>query len=104
MANKINVTVTGLRAASIPCEFRTVVLQSSKSIFDQMVQANTKYVVKWNFNLNGRTVNVPAGCIVLFDGGQLQNGKIHWNYTKVWNPYKYEILHSVEESGEKIIL
>ena len=104
MSNIINVKVTGLRAASIPSVFKTVVLKSNIGFADQVIQEYTKYVIKWNYDLQESTIDVPAHCIFDFDGGQLQNGTIHWNDTKVLNLYQYEILHNVTETGDKIIL
>lgn len=35
-----------------------------------------KYVIKWDFDLNGKTITVPENCILEFDGGSLCNGTI----------------------------
>ena len=35
-----------------------------------------KYVIKWDFDLNGKTITVPENCILEFDGGSLKNGTI----------------------------
>ena len=104
MANQINVTVSGLNPSTIPSVYKTVVLKSNSDIFSQVNQEYTKYVIKWNYNLQGNTLNIPNGCIFDFDGGQLSNGKIHWNNTKVLNLYQYDILKNITESGNKIIL
>lgn len=104
MANRIDVTIKGLQPSSIPCVFRTVVLKSNIGFASQIGQEQTKYVIKWNFDLGGETVSIPAHCIFEFDGGQLQNGGIHWNDTKVHNPYQYETLWNITETGNKIIL
>ena len=37
---------------------------------------NYKYVIKWDFDLNGKTITVPKNCILEFDGGTLKNGTI----------------------------
>lgn len=37
---------------------------------------NYKYVIKWDFDLNGETITVPENCILEFDGGSLKNGTI----------------------------
>ena len=37
---------------------------------------NTKYVIKWDYDLNGQTITVPKNCILEFDGGTLKNGTI----------------------------
>ena len=104
MANRIDVVVTGLKASSIPAVFKTVVLMSNIGIIPQVHQENTRYVIRWNYDLDGQVLEVPAGCIFYFEGGQLSNGTVHWNNTKVYNPYKYEILRNITERGNRIDL
>lgn len=41
-----------------------------------MSTPGTKYVIKYNFSLAGRTITVPENCILEFDGGVLTNGTI----------------------------
>lgn len=101
---QIDVIVTGLNPSALPCVFKTIVLKSNEDIFTQVNQPNIKYVIKWNYDLGGETLNVPAGCIFVFDGGQLSNGHIQWNVTKVLNQFRYETLKNITESGDKIEL
>jgi len=104
MSNKINVIIRGQSTVDAPCVFSTIVLKSGIEFKDQITQDNTKYVVKWNYDLKGQHIDIPAYCILDFDGGKLSNGSIHWENTKIFNPYKYEILDNITESGEKIEL
>ena len=104
MSNKINVAVRGMSMSDAPSVFKTKVLKAQFSIFDQMTEADTKYVIKWNFDLEGGELTVPLGCILDFDGGQISNGTIHWNDTKILNSYKYAILVDITEDGDKIEL
>ena len=39
-------------------------------------QANTIYVIQYDFDLNGQTITIPKGCVLKFDGGSLRNGEI----------------------------
>ncbi len=104
MSTKINVIIRGQSTVEAPCVFKTVVLKSGISFKDQVLQEDTKYVVKWDYDLKGELINIPSGCIFHFDGGKLKNGSIHWNTTKIFNPYQYVILENITESGDKIIL
>lgn len=104
MSSKINVIIRGQSLAGAPCVFKTVVLKAGISFMDQVLEEDTKYVVKWNYDLKGGSVDIPAHCILDFDGGKLSNGSIHWNSTKIFNPYQYDILSNITESGDKIIL
>ena len=104
MGSKINVAVRGMSSSDVPSVFKTKVLQAQFDIISQMTEADTKYVIKWNYDLNGGELTVPQGCILDFDGGQLSNGTINWNNTKVLNRYKYVILSDIIETGDKIEL
>lgn len=83
------------------CVFSTNILKYSIPLTEQLVRENTKYVVKWNFNLNGNTLQVPANCILEFDGGSISNGTIVWNSTKVVNLYNYPAFNNIQEQGRK---
>ena len=104
MSSKINVIVRGQSQSDAPCTFKNKVMMSNISFPDQMVQEDTIYIIKWNFDLKGASVNIPARVILDFQGGKLMNGSIHWNTTKILNKYQYEILHNITETGDKIIL
>ena len=68
-------------------EYKTVVLQpnvvGNRNVLTQdMVSAsNTKYVIKWNYDLQGKTITFPQNCLVEFDGGTINNGTIVGNNT-----------------------
>ena len=49
-----------------------------KNVLTQQMMAceNHKYVICWDFDLNGKTITVPKNCILEFDGGSLKNGTI----------------------------
>jgi len=104
MSNKINVAVRGMSMSDAPSVFKTKVLKSQISLSDQITDIDTKYVIKWNFDLDGGELTIPQSCILDFDGGQISNGTIHWNDTKVLNRYRYVILVDVTEDGDKIEL
>ena len=86
------------------CIFQTKILKYGIPLSEQLVDINTKYVVKWCFDLETGGIEIPSNCILEFDGGQISNGSIHWSSTKIHNPYKYDILVNITESGTKIVL
>lgn len=96
--------VRGLSSSEGPAVFKTKILNHSISFSEQVLEENIKYVIKWNFDLDGGTVSIPAGCILDFDGGSLANGTVEWNETKVLNRYRYQVLDNITETGEKIEL
>lgn len=79
--------------------YTTTVLKYNIPLSEQMVTMNTKYVVKWNFDLQSAKLEIPSGCIIEFDGGKFSNGSIEWNNTRVLNLCGYTILEDIEESG-----
>lgn len=46
-----------------------------------LASANTKYVIRYNFDLIGEEITVPKGCIIEFDGGSIANGTLICNNT-----------------------
>lgn len=49
----------------------------------QVTEPNIKYIIKYDFNLEGETVEMPEDSILDFDGGEIKNGTIIGNATAV---------------------
>ena len=77
MQNNINVNVGGFQEAQ--CTYKTVVLKGSIPFDVQIGDPNTKYVIKYDFDLEGEKVTIPDACILEFDGGSLNNGTVNCN-------------------------
>lgn len=45
---------------------------------EMIENANTVYEIRYDYDLNGETIEIPEGCIVKFEGGSLANGHINW--------------------------
>lgn len=85
-AADINMTVCDKNANILPMlqTYTTKVLKPNissccrKNILTQQMMSceGYKYVIKWDFDLNGQTITVPKNCILEFDGGSLKNGTI----------------------------
>lgn len=60
-------------------------IQSNKNILTQSMinMPNTIYEIRYDFDLNGSTINIPENCVLSFVGGQLKNGTINFNNTKL---------------------
>ena len=41
-----------------------------------MNQANTVYIIKYDYDLNKGTITLPTNCVLQFEGGSISNGKI----------------------------
>ena len=46
-----------------------------------MNQPNTIYEIRYDFDLNGATLEIPDGCTLKFEGGMLKNGNLIGNKT-----------------------
>ena len=71
----------------------------SNVLTQQMVsQANTIYVIQYDYDLNGQAITLPAGCVLEFDGGSVKNGTLAGNGTII-NAGVNRIFSSVTFSG-----
>ena len=67
-----------------------VILRKNKSFAEQVTKENTIYEIRYDFDLNGASINLPEGCILKFDGGSLLNGNVDCNYSFIEaNEYAY---------------
>ena len=46
---------------------------------------NTIYVVRYDYCLQGQTIEIPENCVLEFDGGSLRNGTVKFNKTIIRN-------------------
>lgn len=84
MYDNVNINVSGPTLAA--AKYKTVVLKDNQSFASQVTELNTKYVVKYDFNLGGETITIPAGCMLDFDGGSIFNGTVKGTNTVLnWN-------------------
>lgn len=51
---------------------------------DMINQANTIYEIRYDFDLNGETIEIKEGCSLKFEGGSIKNGIIVLNNTKIF--------------------
>lgn len=45
---------------------------------------NTIYHIQYDYDLNGETITIPAGCVLEFDGGSLKNGTLVGDRTNIF--------------------
>lgn len=43
---------------------------------DMINNPNTIYHIQYDYNLNGQTITIPSGCVLLFEGGSISNGTL----------------------------
>lgn len=72
-----------LHLQGLPFSSSVVQLNNHLPLSRQLIQGNTVYVVRGDFDLQGREVVVPAGCTLQFEGGGIRNGCLVGNDTYV---------------------
>ena len=58
-----------------------VILRKNKTFAEQVTKSNTIYEIRYNFDLDGKTITILEGCVLLFEGGSISNGTIVNNNT-----------------------
>ena len=61
-------------------------------------KADTIYEIRYNFDLNGKTIIIPNNCVLYFTSGKLYNGNINTDNTVISTLYE-DILSEVSISG-----
>lgn len=95
---QVDVVATGI-TRDYDAQYKIKVLKANVSFSDQTTESNTKYVIRWDFDLKGEEVAIPENCILKFDGGSLSNGFIIGNNTVIERPENYGCLSSILIGG-----
>ncbi len=56
--------------------FAMKILRRNKTFAEQVTQPHCIYVIRYDFDLDGQSLTLPADTILLFDGGKLMNGTL----------------------------
>ena len=59
------------------------ILVAGKSLQSQLTDSDAVYVVRDSFDLQGSEVSIPSDCILEFAGGNIRNGLVKFNNTKI---------------------
>ena len=62
---------------------KSVTLRPKKPLTTQINKANTTYVIRKDFDLEGQTLKMPENCVLKFNGGKLINGTICGSQTHI---------------------
>lgn len=60
-----------------------VILRKNKTFASQVNKTNTIYEVKYDFDLDGAEVTIPANCVLQFTGGSVSNGTLNFTDTTI---------------------
>lgn len=65
---------------------RKNIINEKNILTQEMInKINTIYEIRYDFDLNGKEINIPEGCTLKFEGGSLKNGVIISHNTKIIN-------------------
>lgn len=64
----------------------TIILREEESLENQIYKSNTKYIIRHDFNLKGKKLELPENVTLEFDGGCINNGSIIFNQTHIIRP------------------
>lgn len=53
-----------------------IILRKDKLFKEQLIQFNTIYEIRYDFDLRGEIVEIPENCTLKFEGGSVKNGTI----------------------------
>lgn len=65
-------------------EMGYVILRKDKTFAEQVIKENTIYEIRYNFDLDGQSIEIPENCILKFNGGKIINGTIALNGVKIF--------------------
>ena len=77
-----------------------VILRKNKTFAEQVTKENTIYEIRYDYDLGGGEVTIPANCTLKFNGGSISNGHIKFDDTSVISESK--IFENIEYSGRVI--
>lgn len=78
---------------------RKNILNGKNILTQEMINsANTRYIIQYDYDLNGEEITIPEGCILDFQGGSISNGKIVCNNTII-NKCYYHIFINLNIEG-----
>lgn len=78
-------SVFSASTTGVVCTVTDVTKRELRNILTPVMinQPNTIYEIRYDFDLNGETIEVQEGCILKFNGGSLKNGTINYNNTTI---------------------
>lgn len=76
-----------------------IILRKNKTFAEQVTTGNTIYEIRYDFDLGGASVTIPAGCVLKFVGGKLSNGELSGNSTKIESA-PVQIFDTIDLAGD----
>lgn len=62
-------------------------ITGGKNVLTQAMvgSANTRYIIQYDYDLNGETINLPENSYLIFEGGSLKNGVLNGNQSRIFS-------------------
>lgn len=73
-----------------------VILRKNTPLAEQFVSENTIYEVRYDFDLGGSKIIIPQNCVLKFEGGCLENGKINYDNTQLDGEVKHRAMIEIK--------
>ena len=54
---------------------------------DMISTENTRYIIKWDYDLQGASIEIPCNCMLSFEGGSFYNGTVNINGADIFPNY-----------------
>lgn len=67
---------------------------------DMIREENTIYIVQYDFDLDGKVISIPKGCILWFQGGSINNGTVYLQETAILGAFKLDDVGSAKLFGK----
>lgn len=67
---------------------------------------NVIYHIQYDYNLNGQTIIIPEGCVLLFEGGSISNGTINCTNTEILGTlggFESDLILNGSIKGEEVL-
>lgn len=76
-------------------------ISASKNVLTQdvMSKANTRYIIQYDYDLGGNTINIPENCLLDFQGGSLSNGIINGSKFRIKSELN-KIFNNIQFTGD----
>ena len=75
---------------------RKNIIENTNILSQDMIDCpNTIYEIKYDYDLNGAEITIPEGCVLDFQGGNLKNGSIIANHTKIKGKCDVDIIGDI---------
>ena len=82
-------------------EGKNITVSLRKDISEQLVTANTNYIIKCPIDLHGETIIIPPGCSLSFKRkGVLKNGTIVFQNTQLRDRSRYAFFEKCSFGGQ----